>query len=709
VCLARTLALILFALCILRAQTNNASDFVAAGSVRPETLTSPDLGSVAKTTPLNHLVLYLRPSTERQAAFEETVRSLHNPASPTFHRWLNSTEVTSQLAVPDAHVSVSDSWLKSQNFKVQGLNATHTALYFSGTVAQVETAFRTHIHRFQSADGQVHMANTTMPLIPASLASAVTGIVALHDYAPKSNATPVQVIEPDVLLTSGYQYVGGRDLQVIYDIANTHASGVSGQGQTIAVLETSDMYSTGDWLAYRRTFALAKSFPQGQLITLHPSDPSGLNRCTPPGIETADREATLDSEVVTAAAPSATVVVASCANTFGDTGLNIALSNLLNSPNPPQVVSISYGNSETVMSPAARAEVESLYLQAAAQGISIFVSSGDGGADGYYSDRGTPGTHGISSSGLASTEWNVAVGGTDFEDTYFGVVSDYWQSFNSPTHQSVLSYIPEIPWNGSCGSQLLATYHGFAQTYGINGFCNSPTLPANVSTGLTGSGGPSTCATGSPSISGTTSGTCMGRPKPSWQSGLLGVPNDGARDLPDVALFASAGAWNHGYLICFSDPARSGAPCTDYYGISGGTSASSPLMAGIQALVNQSTGQSWGNPDPVYYALARIEYGPSGNAACDASLGVGVTGGCVFHDITQGDNVVSCTPGTVNCFAPSGSVGVLSLSNTTYQPAYPATVGWDFATGIGSVDAGNLIQHWAAGVAALATSNSANQ
>lgn len=211
---ATTVALILVSLNTSRAQTTKTSDFVAAGTVRPETLMSPDLGRVAGTTPLNHLVLYLRPPAENIAAFEDTVRALHNPASLSFHRWLLAADVASQMAVPDAQVSAAKSWLESQDLKVKGLNATHNALYFSGTVTQVETAFRTHIHRFQSADGQVHMANTTTPLIPARLASIVTGIVALHDYAPRSNATPVQLIEPDVLLTSGYQYVGTAGLSL---------------------------------------------------------------------------------------------------------------------------------------------------------------------------------------------------------------------------------------------------------------------------------------------------------------------------------------------------------------------------------------------------------------------------------------------------------------------------------------------------------------
>jgi hypothetical protein len=78
-----------------------------------------------------------------------------------------------------------------------------------------------------------------------------------------------------------------------------------------------------------------------------------------------------------------------------------------------------------------------------------------------------------------------------------------------------------------------------------------------------GSGGPSRCATGTPSIAGVVSGTCAGYPKPSWQSGVVGIPSDGVRDLPDVSLFSSFGPWNHSYVICYSDPTpgSGGVPC----------------------------------------------------------------------------------------------------------------------------------------------------
>ena len=109
---------------------------------------------------------------------------------------------------------------------------------------------------------------------------------------------------------------------------------------------------------------------------------------------------------------------------------------------------------------------------------------------------------------------------------------------------------------------------------------------------------------------------------------------------------------------------------------------SSPILAGIQALVNQKYGAQ-GNPNPTYYHLAATTTG-------------------VFHDVTLGDMDVNCT-GTTNCYEStvrsSGrrrtyTQGVLSTSNSSYAPAYGTTPGWDFATGLGSVDATQLVNNW---------------
>jgi subtilase family serine protease len=161
------------------------------------------------------------------------------------------------------------------------------------------------------------------------------------------------------------------------------------------------------------------------------------------------------------------------------------------------------------------------------------------------------------------------------------------------------------------------------------------------------------------------------------------MPNDGVRDLPDVSLFAANGIWGHYYIYCNSDTGNGGAACKgapSTWSAGGGTSFAAPIMAGMQALVNQKTGARQGNPNPTYYKLAAAEYGSANSA-------------CIFYDVTQGDIDVNCT-GTHNCYRPSGTNGVLSTSTTAYKPAYGAGSGFDYATGIGTVNAYNLVNSW---------------
>jgi subtilase family serine protease len=185
----------------------------------------------------------------------------------------------------------------------------------------------------------------------------------------------------------------------------------------------------------------------------------------------------------------------------------------------------------------------------------------------------------------------------------------------------------------------------------------------------------------------------------------LGNPYDGVRDIPDVSLFASNGIWDSYYVACWTNPAGGFPPCNSVppsgWSGWGGTSISSPIMAGIQALVNEKTGSRWGNPNTVYYQMAYSEYNshPNGASACNSTTVAKTGNSCVFYDVTQGDNAGACEANRsgylINCYKTAGVVyGVLSTSLIYDQPAYVATPGWDFPSGIGSVNAWNLIQKW---------------
>ncbi|MGH7212166.1 MAG: hypothetical protein ACREF1_11985, partial [Acetobacteraceae bacterium] len=359
-------------------------------------------------------------------------------------------------------------------------------------------------------------------------------------------------------------------------------------------------------------------------------------------------------------------------------------------------MSVSYGEDEADLGAAGNAFINALYEQAAAEGVSIFVAAGDSGAA-STDQNATDATHGITTSGFATTPYNVAVGGSDFGDTFAGTNSQYWAASNSSGYASALSYIPEIPWNDSCASGLLTSFDGFSTAYGLAGFCNSATAQnQNLLDTAAGGGGPSGCARGAAAQAGIVSGSCAGYAKPSWQS-VVGNPDDGLRDIPDLALFAADGVWGHYYVFCYSDVKRGGASCAGApsgWAGGGGTSFAAPIMAGIQALADENAGARQGNPAPFYYALADAEYGPGGDPACASNRADGPDPSCIFYDLVEGDNDVVCT-GAHDCYRPAGTYGVLSAATGSLSTAYAAAPGWDFASGIGGVNAANLVNAFA--------------
>ncbi len=661
------------------------------GNMRPEATAVNDRGAIGYDSPLEHLLLQLKRSPAQEQALRQYIDDLHKPASPNYHRWLTAQEFGQRFGLAKQDLDTITSWLESYGLKVNLVYPSGLLIDFSGTAGQVHQAFHAEIHSFD-VNGVKHFANATDPQIPAALAPAVAGVVSLHDFMPHA----MHQMRPAYTFTAGgfqYQAVVPGDLAAIYNLNPLFSAATSGQGQTIVVIEDTNVYSTADWTKFRSTFGLS-GYTGGSFTQVHPAPPTGTNNCADPGVNGDDIEAILDAEYASAAAPSAAIELASCANTSTFGGL-IALQNLLNGASPPPIVSISYGECEAVNGAASNAAYNSAYQQAVAEGVSVFVSSGDAGAAGC-DQNANKGTHGVGVNAFASTPYNVAVGGTDFGDSYAGTNTTYWNTANTSTFASALSYVPEIPWNDSCAGVLLASAFGFSTTYGSGGFCNSSIASTyGYLTTAGGSGGPSGCATGSPAINKVVGGTCAGYAKPSWQS-LVGNPADGVRDIPDVSLFAANGVWGHYYLFCYSDPANGGTPCTGApsgWSGAGGTSFAAPIVAGVQALVNQRTGSRWGNPNPTYYSLAAAEYGASGNSSCNSTLGLGAASSCVFYDVTQGDIDVNCT-GPQNCYTPSGANGVLSTSNSAYAPAFGTTTGWDFATGIGTLNAANLVNGW---------------
>jgi Pro-kumamolisin, activation domain/MBG domain (YGX type) len=676
-----------------------------SGNTRPEANTLNVRGPLAASYPVDHILLFLQRSPEQEAAVDQFITSLNDKNSPNFHKWLTPDEYGQRFGVDESDVQQVTNWLQSQGFQVNQVYPNRMVIDFSGTASQIQQAFRTQMASL-TVGGQAHIANMSDPQVPAALAPVIKGIASLNDFRPHAHhISAADYTFAGCTTTTSHPTEPGtcyamtpQDNQTIYNLNPLYTAGYSGQGQTIALIEDTDTYGgTADWNTYRSTFGLATAYPSGSYTRIFPG-------CTNPGANGDDGEAAIDVEVASAIAPSAAIELVACPSGAVTFGGQIALLNLINGAGPyPGVVSVSYGVCESANGNGGNYAFYQTYQQAAAQGISVFTSSGDEGESGCSRDFTAGANYTVTSlgvSGWGGTPYDVSVGGTDFEDVYnakFGgpALSTYWNPTNTSGFGSAKQYVPEIPWNDACGSVLIANYaHGSFNTYSASptGFCN--VSPGNSTSGYlvaaAGAGGASNCATGA---GGTGQSSylqslpnCQGYSKPSFQTGaalnggnaVYGVPSDGVRDVPDVSMFAANGVWGHYEIVCWSDPAYTSsgsAPCTgapSTWSGFGGTSVASPTMAAVQALVNQKTAQTWGNPLSYYYQIGQSEYGTAGGSflgtSCNASGTGGPASGCVFNDVTQGDIDLGCryngTTTEHHCYKPSTN-GATSTDNVT--------------------------------------------
>ncbi|MGD0733082.1 MAG: protease pro-enzyme activation domain-containing protein, partial [Terracidiphilus sp.] len=673
-----------------------------------------DRGPVDDSLDLDHMQLVLQRSAEQEAELNKLMEEQTDKSSPNFHHWLTAQEYGERFGVAQEDIDKVTGWLESHGFRVNQVYANRMMIDFSGSAGQLREAFHTPIHNFEFR-GEPHIANVSNPRIPEALATVVKGIASLNDVKPKAmhesarKYTVAGCADTSFPTEPGTEcyFVTPQDNQAIYNLNPLYAAGITGTGQTIYLVEDTDTYGTdsagaSDWNTYVSTFGLTGY--GGTYAQLHPGG------CTDPGANADDGEAAIDVEVAAGIAPGANIRLISCPSGTVTFGGQIALQNLINATDPAAtgagVVSVSYGVCEAANGQGGNAAFYNTYQQAAAEGYSVFVSAGDEGPSSCSNEFNAGSEYDITSLGVTGwgeTPFNVTVGGTDFEDTYMAKEesvpqSTYWSATNTSGYGSALSYIPEIPWNDACAMTLISdVLTGSFTTYGTGGTCDNSswdTSSTYLSTGA-GSGGASNCAIGAGGVDVLdyliSDPECQGYPKPSWQSGaslpggvaVYGVPSDGVRDIPDVSMFAANGVWGHYEVVCWSDPSQtsggaascSGAP-SSWAGF-GGTSVASPTMAAIQALVNQKTGETWGNPNPVYYKIAQSQYGTAGGtflgASCNSSNGN--PGACAFNDITQGDIDLACEDNgnieKAHCYKPSGTYGVDSTDTVT-----AATVLW---------------------------------
>ena len=638
------------------------------GNTHPLARPQFDLGTAPANLPMQRMLLVLKRGPDQETALRKLLDDQQDKASPNYHQWLTPEQYGQQFGPTDTDLQTITTWLQSHGFQV-GSTKGRTVLEFSGTAGQVQEAFHTTMHKY-IVNGEQHWANASDPQIPTALTSAVAGVRSLNNFSRKAlnvlagvgerdpKTGKIRPTQPLLTFPSGCvenntvsdycsNWLGPYDFATIYDVLPLWNVGIDGTGVTIAIVGETDIQLT-DVQAFRTFFGLPAN------------DPVFIWNGPDPGVQGDESEADIDVQWSGAVAKGATidfVISQSTETTFGTdlSAVYIVENNLA------AVMSESYGECELGLGTAGNQFYSTLWQQASAQGITVLISSGDGGSagcDNFDAPPPAPAQYGLQVSGYASTPYNVAVGGTDFSD--FSNPGSYWSTTNNPTTQeSALKYIPESTWNDSCTNAIWETFSQLSTNPETN--CNNPQLNDVII--VAGSGGVSKCTT----PSGSTPSSCAGGyARPAWQTGSGSFSTEGKRDIPDVSLFASNGFVGHAYVVCQAD-AQGYCP-SSFLGF-GGTSVSSPAFAGIMALVNQKTGERQGNANYILYKLAAQQ--PS-----------------AFHDVTVGTNAVPCATGSPNCTTTiaGDAYGILS--------GYNAATGYDLATGLGSVDANNLVTKW---------------
>jgi subtilase family serine protease len=688
----------------ISAAVDNTKLTMLRGNTHPMARAEFDRGAAPASLPMDHMLLVLTRSPQQEAALETLLAQQQDRTSPNYHKWLTPQQFGQQFGPSDQDIQTITSWLQSNGFQINNVATGRTTIDFSGTAGAVQQAFHTAIHSYVLANGEQHWANSTDPQIPVALAPVVAGVNSMNNFRRRSMSHSVGVfrrtkadgkvtrISPQFTFappgggcnSNGNCYaVTPGDFAKIYNVP----SSVTGTGQVIAIVSDSDINAT-DVANFRSIFSLPAANFQ-QIETAPASDP-GIQASGDEG------EAVLDVEWSGAVAPGAKIdlVVSPSTNTTfgGDTSAQYIINNSNNLG--ATILGYSYGACELDLGTAGNAFYQGLWSQAQALGITVVVATGDNGSAACENpnpnDLATaqPATTGLAVNGISSTPYNIAVGGTDFNDAFNPAT--YWSSTNSGTGASIISYIPEIAYNDSCTNAILDGVSGLSSVAETN--CNNASLidygGQNFIVSFGGGGGPSNCTTSSTTATtlGPVSSCGGGYAKPTWQTGP-GVPADGKRDTPDVSFFAGDGTIQNFYIVCQSDQVGNAgcnlnSPFQDFVGV-GGTSVSTEAFAGVVALINQKNGatKGSGNLNPTLYALATEQ----NDANCNAS-GTPASS-CIFNDVTSGTIAMPCAKGSPNCTVNSSSdtIGILS--------GYSAGTGYDLATGLGSINIGNLVNN----------------
>jgi subtilase family serine protease len=610
----------------------NGTRSVLRGTRPPLAKLGKDVGSVPPETALQSMSIVFNRSAAQEAALQALIAAQQNPASSYYHQWLTPDEFGARFGMADGDLAKAEAWLQEQGFAIDGVSRSRDRITFSGTAGQVETAFGSALHYYR-IDGETHFAPSADVSLPAALASVVRDVANLSTMRLKP-----RLRKPKPRFTSsqtGHTFLTPKDVATIYDITPAYSAGLSGAGQAIAVVGQTSV-SVTDMENFQKAAGLSVQDPILVLV------PNTGNVAEFPGDES---ESDLDLEYSGAMAPGAKILFIYTGDS-PNSGVFDSITYAIDNDLAP-IISDSYGICESALTTANYSQLNGKLAQGAAQGQSIIVPSGDNGSPDCQGTNSlsTAKQQALAVDFPASSQFVTAMGGSEFPASVVcntncsSPPAQYWQAANgTDVLSSALSSgvpFPEQVWNDDAAAS------------GGN--------PANLSA----SGG---------GISALTA-------RPSWQTGVPGIPSGSFRLVPDISLTASPN--NAGFLYCSSDPSLNiTGSCSNGFRdasstaltVAGGTSFDAPIFAGLVALINQrqkSSGQG---------VVSSTLYNLASNSTTYSSA---------FHDITSGNNNCS-TAGSTVC---SGSA----------LTQYSAGTGYDMATGLGSIDFNHLLTAWPAG------------
>jgi subtilase family serine protease len=598
-------------------------------------------------TRLNGMSIVFNRSAAQEADLEALLAAQQDPNSALYHQWLSPDQFAARFGMAQSDIDKVQTWLEQQGFSVDSVARSRNMIRFSGSTGQVEQAFQTQMH-YYSVGGERHFAPSTELTIPSSLSSVITAVGNVDNFRPRPMIQHSRIAQANPAFTSsqsGNVFFSPGDIKLAYGVSSLISAGDIGTGQSIVVVGQSSV-SNSDIEAFQNADGLTVKDPVQVLV---PGSGS------PQAYSGDQGESDLDLEWSGAMAPGAQIYFVYTGNGTGFgafDSIEYAIDEKLGN-----IISVSYGQCEPEIAANAVASVESVFKQAAAQGQTIVAASGDSGSSACYiapptTSNGYPPLttqEQLAVSYPASSQYVTGIGGTEITSANDVSGSQYWAAKGSTDQiNSLLAYIPEVAWNDDAA----------AVAAGAN------------SLSATG-GGVSTLYTTSPS----------------WQKGVPGIPATAGRYVPDVSLYASPDL--PGFLFCTSDSSDwaqgQASSCTSGFRdsttssltVAGGTSFSTPIFAGMVAILNQSKGyvNGQGLLNPTLYSLASNS----------------TTYAAAFNDVTTGNNECPTTLGSLEA----------QFCSTASEGSYTTSAGYDPVTGLGSVNLSALATAWPASTTAL--------